>query len=59
MIKLKNRLPTSLGDMDDPNEGDLVLGDTTRANLPVWKLSLYSLELLHSSKCQVQITDVE
>jgi hypothetical protein len=48
VIKLKNRLPASLGDMNDPDEGDLFLGDTTCANLPVWKLSLYSLELLRS-----------
>jgi hypothetical protein len=46
VINLENRLPTSLGDMDNPDEDNLFLGDTTSADPPVWKVPLYPLELL-------------
>jgi hypothetical protein len=35
MVKLENRLPASLGDMDNPYKNDLFLRDPAIPNLPV------------------------
>lgn len=46
MIDLKNRLPASLGDVDNPDEDNLFLGDAATADSPVRKLTHNPLKFL-------------
>jgi hypothetical protein len=52
-IQLQDRLPTSLRDMNNPNEDNVLLRDPSVANSPVWVLRPKMLGLLRQSECRV------